>query len=156
MANVGAVLKEEIVRLSRRELRIELEPFKKFRAEQRQSVALLKREIADLRREVATLRKGSVLKVPKQAAQPERKLRFVAKGLKTHRARLDLSAADYGLLLGVTHQTVRNWEEGNTHPSQADLEIIDGLRRTSKKAAQIALDQLKGPAKKKAAKKKSG
>ena len=144
MADVGGVLRQEIVRLARRELRGGLEPFKKARAEQRQAIALLKREVKELRQEVASRRKGSPsTKVTAAPATATRNLRFVAKGLKAQRARLGLSAADYGTLVGVSHQTVRNWEEGVSKPSVSDLAIIDGLRRTSKRAAQSSLQQIK-------------
>ncbi len=152
MANVGSVLREEIVRLARRELRVELEPLKKFRTEQRHIVAGLKRELGDLRREVAQLRKGKArVRIAKDGPEPTHKLRFVAKGLKAQRARLGLSASDYGRLVGVTHQTVRNWEEGHTRPSDADLAYIDRLRHTSKKDAHQALESSKPARKKKAA-----
>ena len=143
MADVGGVLRQEIVRLARRELRAQLEPFKKARTEQGQAIALLKREVKELRQEVASRRKGSL--APKAAAAPAtgaRNLRFVAKGLKAQRTRLGLSATNYGRLVGVSHQTVRNWEEGVSKPSASDLAIIDRLRRTSKQAAQLALQQL--------------
>ena len=147
MADVGGVLRQEIVRLARRELRAELAPFEKARAEQRQAIALLKREVKELQQAVASRRKGSLS--PKVAAAPAsaaRSLRFVAKGLKAQRTRLGLSATDYGRLVGVSHQTVRNWEESVSKPSATDLVLIDGLRRTSKQDAQMALQQIKGKA----------
>jgi DNA-binding transcriptional regulator YiaG len=147
MADVGGVLRQEIVRLARRELRAELAPFKKARAEQRQAIALLKREAKELRQAVASLRKSNFsFKVTTAPATAGRNLRFVAKGLKAQRTRLGLSANEYGKLVGVSHQTVRNWEEGVSKPSASDLAIIDGLRRTSKQAAQLALQQIKARA----------
>jgi DNA-binding transcriptional regulator YiaG len=147
MADVGGVLRQEIVRLARRELRAELAPFKKARAEQRQAIALLKREVKQLQQAVASRRKGGLsLKVAAAPATGATNLRFVAKGLKAQRARLGLSATDYGKLVGVSHQTVRNWEEGVSKPSASDLVLIDGLRRTSKQAAQSALQQIKARA----------
>src|SRR5215203_5966311 len=99
MADIGATLKQEIARLARREIRAQLQATKKASAQHRRTIALLKRQVATMERQIALLQR----RVPANAAAPStpsgQKLRFVAKGLKSHRARLGLSAAEVGKLV---------------------------------------------------------
>jgi DNA-binding transcriptional regulator YiaG len=69
-------------------------------------------------------------------------VRFVAKGLKSHRNRLGLSAADYGQLAGVSAQSVYNWEQGHASPRSEQLKMIAALRGIGKREAQVRLEQL--------------
>ena len=55
MSNIGTVIKEEIVRLSRQECRNQMEPTKKTTTQTRHDVAALKRQVAQLERQVAML-----------------------------------------------------------------------------------------------------
>ena len=55
MPNIGSVLKEEIVRLSRKESRIQIEPTKKATIRRRRDVAELKRQVAQPMRQVVLL-----------------------------------------------------------------------------------------------------
>ncbi|MEZ5978027.1 MAG: helix-turn-helix transcriptional regulator [Planctomycetota bacterium] len=47
---------------------------------------------------------------------------FSAGAVKKHRAQLELSAADYALLVDVAPLTIYNWEHGRTKPQAAQLE----------------------------------
>ncbi len=71
MPNVAAVLKEEITRLARKEVKDEVGPLKKTVAEQRRTIAELKRQVAILGRNQAFLRKqdkARLSKAPQAAA----------------------------------------------------------------------------------------
>lgn len=52
------------------------------------------------------------------------------------------SAADCGKLLGVTGQTVYNWERGQARPRQEQLAKIASLRRMGKREARGLLEQM--------------
>lgn len=116
MSNIGTVVREEIVRLSRKECRQLVEPIKKTAAQMRREVVTLKRQVALLERQVAMLTRKvigtAVLKVEANTKPP----RFSAKGLLAHRSRADLSAADFGKLLGVSAQSIYNWESEKARP----------------------------------------
>ena len=100
MPNIGALLKQEITRLSRREIRGEVQATRKASAQYRKHIAALKRQVATLERKVALLQRR-VLAVPTvmTSTSATQNIRFVAKGLKSQRNRLGLSAADYGSLV---------------------------------------------------------
>jgi transcriptional regulator with XRE-family HTH domain len=57
------------------------------------------------------------------------------------RKRLGLSAAEAGLLLGVSALTVYNWEKG-TKPRAAHLPAIAGLRALSKARARKKIEAI--------------
>src|SRR5437762_9104879 len=140
MPNIGALLKQEIVRLARKESRAEVQATKKASAQHRRHIAALRRQVAALERQVALLRR-SALDRPQAATAGPKPLRFVAKGLKSQRGRLGLSAADYGKLVGVSAQSVYNWEQGNASPRPEQLKRIAALRSISKREAQARLIQ---------------
>ena len=144
MANLASVLKAEIARLARREARAQLEPLRKANAGYRRDIAALKREVAGLSRELkAASRPAAKARVQ---AQPEegRKLRFQAKGLKSHREKLGLSAAEYGRLAGVSAQSIYNWEAGKSTPRQAQVEALAALRGIGKREAAKRLEAAAG------------
>ena len=76
-------------------------------------------------------------------------VRFTAKGLRSQRKRLELSAANYGKLIGVTGQTIYSWEGETSRPRKSQVARIASLRHLSKREAQARLEQLKGGGKKK-------
>src|SRR5215218_9738906 len=111
MADIGSLLKQEIARLSRREIRSQIQATKKASAQYRRNIAALKRQIATLERQMALVSRRALATPATPSASGDQKLRFVAKGLKAHRARLGLSAAEVGKLVGVSAQSVYNWEQ---------------------------------------------
>jgi DNA-binding transcriptional regulator YiaG len=71
-------------------------------------------------------------------------VRFSAKGLASQRQRLGLAAAEMGLLLGVSAQTVYNWEAGKSRPRQQQLAAIAALRGLGKRQVKVRLTELAG------------
>lgn len=140
MPNIASVLKEEIARLVRRQLRSETEGLKKASSHYRSEIAALKRRIEALEKQVACLEKM----VPKKAAhavegESETKLRFKPQGVRTQRTRLDLSAAEMGALVGVSAQTIYNWEGGISRPRAEQLTIIAAVRKMGKREVKARL-----------------
>lgn len=139
MANLSTVLKSEITRLARREIKSAVDPLRKAGAGYRREIADLKRQIAALQREVKTASK------PKRAAteaSDTKPVRFVAKGLKSMRARLGLSAAEFGLLIGASGQSVYNWEAGKAVPRQSQQAAIASVRGLGKREVKKRLAEL--------------
>lgn len=144
MPNIAIVLKEEIARIARKEIREEVANLRKTSTAQRSEIAELKRRTKELEQAVRGLQKM----VGKSAPQPDtptstETLRFSAKGLVTLRKRLGLSAADFGLLVGASGQSIYKWEEANVHPRAKHLPAIAALRGISKREAVARLETLK-------------
>ena len=143
MPNIGALLKQEITRLARREVRAEVVATKKASTQYRRHIAALRRKVGTLERQVSQLQRRAVDKPGSAGATPPtRKMRFVAKGLKSQRTRLGLSATEFGRLLGVSAQSVYNWEQGHSTPRTAQLGVIATRRGIGKREAQRLLEQL--------------
>jgi DNA-binding transcriptional regulator YiaG len=141
LPNIAFVLKEEIARVARKELRVETEKLKKASAQYRSEIAVLKRRIASLEQQVGRLGKATKVSTPKPP-EPTTSLRFSAKGLTTQRQKLGLSAADMGLLLGVSAQTVYNWETEKSRPRQQQMAAIAAVRGMGKREAAARLAEL--------------
>lgn len=140
MPNIASVLKQEIARLSRREVRGQVESTKKASAQYRRDIAALKREVGALKRQVSLLqRRAPTMPL---VVNPAVKTRFVPKGIRSHRKRLGLSADEYGRLVGVSAQSIYNWERGQTVPRAQQVRAIAALRTVGKREAQGRLEQI--------------
>ena len=135
MPNILSVLKQEILRLARKEIRKEIEGVKKATAQHRSEIAALKRRLAVLEKPS----RKTTHTVETNGGPEETKVRFSAKGLAKHRERLGLSASDYGNLLGVSAQTVYNWEAEKSRPRQAQLLSIASVRKLGKRQVRASL-----------------
>ena len=134
MPNIASVLKAEIVRVARKEVRNEIAGLRKSAAAYRSEIAALKRRTQTLELELRRLNKS----VPKRSENPvlettATKVRFSAKGLVTLRQRLALSAHELGLLVGASGQSVYNWETGEVRPRDKHLPLIAALKGMGKK-----------------------
>src|SRR5690348_5674758 len=111
MPNIGSLLKEEIARLSRKEIRRQVTPLRKIAWHSRLEIAALKRRLAEADRRLALIAKQQSRQptaTTAAAADDGKQVRFVAKGLRSMRNRLGLSAEGLAKLLGVSSQSVYN------------------------------------------------
>ena len=143
MPNIASVLKEEIARLVRRQLRGETESLKKASSRYRSEIAALKRRIEALEKQISRLERM----VPKKAApvvdgESETKLRFKPQGVRAQRTRLELSAREMGALVGVSAQTIYNWEAGTSRPKAEQLAVFAAVRKMGKREVKARLEQM--------------
>lgn len=154
MPNLASVLKCEVTRLARKELRQGLESLRKALAGRRTEIAALKRRIAELEKQVKDFKKKSgrggapraTASADVQAADTALGLRFRAAGVASNRKRLGLSAHDFGMLVGATGQSVYQWEHGNSKPRPQNLTTIAALRGLGKKEVAARLAEIKAGA----------
>jgi len=140
--NLATALRDEIKRLSRQQSRAQIDPTRKATAIHRRDIALLKRQVVLLERQVKSLlrRPPNTSSAP-QATVPEAKVRFVAKGLRSQRERLGLSAEGLGKVLGVSGQSIYNWESGKARPRQDQMTKLSQLRKVGKRQVMAFLAQ---------------
>lgn len=154
MPNIASVLKEEIARLARKEIRIQLKDLKEATKNQRKEISTLKKQIASLEREVIRVERAGPVPTKKPAEKAAKsKVGLTAKGLKSHRKRMGISAGDYAKLAGVSAATVYNFESGKSNPRQSVLAKLDAVRSMGKREVSALLKSEK-PAKAKTAKAK--
>jgi DNA-binding transcriptional regulator YiaG len=145
MPNIASLLKAEIARVARKEVRLEVEPLRKTLSSYRADIAALKRRAQAAEQELKMLQKAQPKKpsAPSAEEMSSRSTRFSAKGLLSQRKRLGLSAEDCGLLLGASGQSVYNWESGKKRPRAQHLAAIVALKTLGKRSAAAALESLR-------------
>jgi DNA-binding transcriptional regulator YiaG len=137
MANIAVVLRDEIRRLARKEIRAMVGSTQKAVAQYRKEIANLKRQLGQQEKNVAQLRKQLSERQVSPATEVEssESLRFSARSVRAQRRRLGLSAADYGRLVGVSALTIYNWESGKSRPRQAQFAAVVAVRGIGKREA---------------------
>ncbi len=145
MPSIAAVLKQEITRLARKEVKSQTEAIRKASAQYRRDIAQLKRRVAGLSKQIAHLEQQERKRVSKGVPAANVKgRRFSAPGLKTHREKVGLSAADYSTLVGVTAQTIYSWERGKSKPRDEQLAALVAVRDLGMREALKRLELLEG------------
>ena len=143
MPNIGTAIKEEIVRLARKEGRGQIDPTKKATTQLRHDVASLKRQVIQLERQVAILSRKMTGATPTKAnvAANSKPTRFSAKGLQAQRSRIGLSQVDFGRLLGVSAQSIYNWESEKARPRPEQIAKLVALRSLGRREVAARLEK---------------
>ncbi|WP_295978613.1 helix-turn-helix transcriptional regulator [uncultured Variovorax sp.] len=136
MPNIASILKSEISRVARKEVRAEMETLKKASVHHRAAIAALRRQISSLEKELRNVAKGTARSTrasdSDEAGDDGPKRRFSAGRLAAHRTKLGISAASYGKLVGVSGQTIYHWEQGKARPRAAQLQSLAAVRGLGK------------------------
>jgi DNA-binding XRE family transcriptional regulator len=148
MPNLAIILKMEIVRLARKEVRSETEGLRKTLTALRKELSAARKQLREIETRLAREQRG-------QRGRPEREsggagdsvesstlVRFSAKGLASNRKRLGLSTEAFGRLVGATGQAVYAWERGTSKPRDKYLPAIAALRGMGKKEVAKRLEEL--------------
>ncbi|MCL2639217.1 MAG: helix-turn-helix domain-containing protein [Phycisphaerales bacterium] len=149
MANVLATLNDHVRRLARRELRSQSKAARRATAQFRRDTVAMKRLVKDLQARLADVEKRVAKCCASRpvanvvAAEPALETaRFRAGGLRTHRAKLDLSARDYGKLVGVSPLTIYHWEAGRSKPRPKLMANLAAVRSMGKREALQRLEEI--------------
>lgn len=143
MPNIHTLLKQEITRIARKEVRRATDDVKKSSSSHRSQISALRREVADLRRALkAAMRAAPNASEPAAEARSGVQRRFRVSGFASMRKRLGLSAQQLGTLIGVTGQTVYKWEKGEAKPRAAQLAAIAAVRPLTARQAREKLQEL--------------
>lgn len=146
MGNLAAILKNEILRLARKEVRKEVEGLK-------QAVGKLRAEIRALKARVEALERGRG-RTGRATATDLRedggsegavRHRFSAARLLAMRKKKGLSAAELGTLVGVSAQTIYHWESGKSRPRLEGLASLAAVRSMGKRQIKAKLAALGEP-----------
>ncbi len=109
------MIRDEIRRVSRQEIRRALATALSSRGSTRKSLADLRRRISAMESAVKAISKGApaAAVAEKSAAADAPKARITGKGVRTLRRKLRLSGMEFGKLLKVSSVTVYKWEKQN-------------------------------------------
>jgi DNA-binding XRE family transcriptional regulator len=100
--------------------------------------AVLERQVAMLSRKVL----GATTTA--KANGNAKPTRFSAKGLRVQRSRFGLGANDFGKLIGVSAQSIYNWEAEKGRPRAEQIASWVALRSLGKREAAARLEQMGG------------
>lgn len=145
MTNLATTLKQEITRIARKELRGELGSLRKAVTSHRTDLARMKRANQALEQEVRRLRREVSRLAPAPASDeeaPPAAFRHSAERLAAARAKLGLSAADFGQLVGASGLSVYKWERG-AQPRERFMPALAKAVKMGKREASARLLELK-------------
>jgi DNA-binding transcriptional regulator YiaG len=138
MTTLAIVLKDEIRRLARKEIKAQTSKQARAVAQYRREIARLKRQHRDLEKRLTHLstnaRRSQTAAVAD--AEPNDERRFSARSVRAQRRRTGLSAADYAKLVGVSPLTIYNWEHNKSRPRNGQFQSLISLRGLGKREAQ--------------------
>jgi DNA-binding transcriptional regulator YiaG len=144
MPNIATVLKDEIRRLAKREIKASTSSTKGAVAQYRRDIAKLKREMRSQAKEIAFLKAQERKRLGQAPAaeEPLEGVRFSARSVRAQRKRLGLSAEVFGKLVGVSGLTIYHWERGKSRPRGANLAALVAIRELGKREAAKKLELL--------------
>lgn len=139
MPNIASLIKVEIARISRKEIKQATEQLLATVGQQRKEIAALKRQALALEKSIKRLSTPSrKVKTEIQARDtvPSAGVKFSVAKLIKHRERLGLSANEYGALMGVSGQSINKWESGKVQPRARQLELLGATLVLGKRGLQ--------------------
>lgn len=134
MGKVESLLKQEIVRLSRKEAR-------RLTLSLKEDIKRLKARSAEFARSIQTLRtqieaahaKERITKMREEVAAGRIRRRLSPRMIQKLRARLGVSQSRFAELVGASLPSITNWEKGKTTPKPEIRERILALRALKKR-----------------------
>jgi len=150
MSNIAKVLKTQIARISRKEVKGATQGIGKSNTWLRKVVADLKKRLLLLEKEnkrlVATMKKYQVESPEKPDQEEGRKARLTSRGIRSLRKKLRLSQLDFGKLLRTTAHSVYLWEkkEGALKLRDKTRQALLSIRGLRAGEARTKLDEAGG------------
>lgn len=134
MGKVENLLKQEIIRLSKREVRKASTPLKdELKRLKARSIELTRRLQAVQTQLDASLAKERVTRMRQEVAEGKVRRRLSPKMIVRLRTRLGVSQARFAQLIGASLPSITNWEKGKTTPRPEIREKILSLRALKKR-----------------------
>ena len=141
MPNLNQILREEIVRLAKREINQQVKPLKGQLVELRKTGPAQRRRIEQLEKELAGKADKERVIAPRTVSEDD-DVRVPRGSVRKHRERLGLSQREMALLLDVSTLTVSNWETERTSPSGKNKLGFAELRKMGAREVWNRLERL--------------
>ena len=143
MARFEAIIKSEIVRLAKREVRKISVPLGRDVRSLKSTVSQLRKAVLMLQRIAAqqqrALEKGET---PLEAAPEEVKVsRFSPRLIRSLRGHLGLTQKELAVLTGVTVGAVHLWESGQFKPSEKKKAVMVALRKLGRREVRKLVEK---------------
>ena len=142
MGKVETILKSEIIRLSKREVRKNFTPLRRDVRQLRASLSQLRKTLTEIQR--FTSRQGKALRtdgIPLEASVEEVKAsRFSPRLIRSLRKRLGVTQKEMASLAGVTVGAIYQWEKGIFEPRGDKRKVIVALRKLGRRDVKTLLE----------------
>lgn len=146
MPNIAQVLKSEIARIARKEVRAHSTELQKSLAAARAEIKSLRQRLTSAEKQLAKQAATEKPEAPSveqvQDASAGKPGRFSAKRLISLRKKLGLSQADFGHLVGASSLSIYKWETGQVRPREKFLLAIETIKMLPKVELQARVAQL--------------
>lgn len=146
MPNIAQVLKSEIARIARKEVRAHCTELQKSLAAARAEIKSLRQRLTSAEKQLArqpvTAKPQAPAADQEQDANTGKPGRFSGKRLMSLRKKLGLSQADFGRLVGASSLSIYKWETGQVRPREKFLQAIDTVKTLPKAELQARIAQL--------------
>ncbi len=141
MAKIERVIKSEIVRLAKREMRKAFLPLKRDVRQMSGKLSGLSKALSSLMR--LTKEAGLEKQRPKLEATPEevKTSRITPARIQGLRKKLGISQREMGVLLGASTGAVVSWERGKFRPQGDKKAALVGLRKLGKRQVKAMLQE---------------
>ena len=145
MGKVEGVIKSEIVRLAKREMKKSFVPMNRDVRSLKLTVSQLRKAVLGFQRFVTQQEKAMKgQKVPLEAPPEEvKKARFSPRLMKSLRKRLGVTQREMATLAGVTVGAIYQWEKGIFEPRGEKKRVLVALRKLRRREAKKLLEEKK-------------
>jgi DNA-binding transcriptional regulator YiaG len=145
MGKIEGIIKSEIMRLAKREIRKIAVPLGRDVRYMKSAVSQLRKAVLTLQRITAgqqkELEKG---KRPLEAAPEEVKVsRFSPRLIRSLRGHLGITQKELAILTGVTVGAIHQWESGRFKPSMKKKAVMVALRKLGRREVRKLLEEKK-------------
>ena len=142
MPNIATILKSEIQRLAKREVKSAVTPLQKTITSLRKELGMLKKELKAAAKNAKVAAKS--VKAAKEQSEEETtitRVRPTAKTMISLRTKFGMTQSEFGKLLNVGRITIARWEnqEGKLDIRQAARVAFAGIQKLGVKAARALL-----------------
>ena len=140
MGKLEGIIKDEITRLAKREMRMKFLPLRRDVRSLKITASQLHKSVLGLQRVVSQQEKQMGPKpIPEVTPEDMKKARFSPRLIKSLRKHLGVSQREMAKLAGVTVGAVFQWEKGKFEPKDDKKKILVGLRKLGRQNARKLL-----------------
>ncbi len=151
MPKIESIIKSEIIRLARRQVKMAFMPLKRDVRQMRRKLSGLSKTVALLNQAAKQLRLEQA--EPKLEATPEevKASRITPERIAGLRRKLGVSQRELGILAGASLGAIQSWEKGKFRPKPDKKAALIALRKIGKRGVRKLLAE-KAPVKEKPSK----
>jgi DNA-binding transcriptional regulator YiaG len=143
MGKLGSIIKSEVIRLAKREMRRVSVPLGRDVRSLKNTVSQLRRSVLAIERFVVQKQKELSKREIRLEALPEelKKSRFSPRLIRSLRKKLRITQKELAALIGVTVGAVHQWEGGKFQPKTVKKARLVALRRLTRSDVKKLLEE---------------